>query len=248
MSRNLKPYLELKRDMLRAGLFSCSQVGFNIALGDLPRLRADFCALFTRVFAATERWVVPPMIREDWIPADSWDSPGSGQWVRTEPLGHVLTPLPAMHLFNRLRHHPASGSFHLSGWCCRQETDTLPLLRQVSFTIEERVQVGKTGVAELLGPIVFAKLAALAQQLELPVEETRNEGHEGACLSLQLPDTPEVPLAAFRNVDSRLLSAYDLDWAAADRVSCGVERWCLALIARHGTDPGNWPDLAKLQP
>ena len=248
MNSDLKPYLELKREMLRAGLFSCSQVGFNIAFGALPRLRADFAGLFARVFEATEHWDVPPLIREDWVPAGAWDNPADAQWVRTEPLGHVLTPLPAMHLLNRLRHHPGSGVFHLSGWCTRRETDTLPLLRQIAFSVEERIQVEQAGGPELHGPMVFESLVALAFEMELPVEEALIEGQEGACLNLQLPDTPNVPLAAFRDALPGLLASYGMDWAAVDRVSCGIERWCLALIARHGTDPASWPDIASLRP
>lgn len=245
MSNGLKSYLELKREMIRAGLFSCSQVGFNIAFGALPGLREGLAGLLAREFAAGERWDVPPLIRGDWIPGDAWDNPAEGQWLHTAPLGHVLTPLPAMHLFNRLRHHPQSGVFHLAGWCARQETDTLPLLRQISFCVHERVQVEQAGGPELRGPQVFARLVALAFELELPVQEAKMQGQEGAVLSLQLPDTPEVPLVAFRDVPAGLLQAYGMDWAKADRVACGIERWCLAVIARHGVDPDSWPELSR---
>lgn len=245
MDSALKPYVELKREMLRAGLLSCSQVGFNIAMGPLTGLRDGLSALFARVFAAGERWETPPLIRADWIPAGAWDNPGDDQWIRTTPLGHVLTPLPAMHLLNRLRHHPQAGTFHLSGWCFRQELDTLPLLRQVSFAVHERVQV-EEGSVEPTGSQVFAGLAAIAGNLDLPVREESVDGPAGARIILELPDTPVVPLAAHRRVQDGVLRSYGLERFAAHRLSCGIERWCLAIVARHGAGPAGWPDLGSV--
>lgn len=246
VSESIKPYLELKRAMLANGLLSCSQAGFNIAMGPLTELRRGLSALFARVFRAAEHWEVPVLLREDWIPPDTWTNPPPEQWVRSTPLGHVLTPVAAMHLFNRLRHHPSSGAFHLSGWCARQEADTLPLLRQISYFVDERVHVEEAEKGGLAGPLVFARLVAIALQLDLPVWEEKIEGQTGARITLSLPETPDVPLSTFRDFPAELLHAYQLDWAAADQVACGLERWCLAIIARYGVNASHWPDLGSL--
>jgi len=232
--------------MLERGLLSCSQAGFNIAMGPLTGLRRALSGLFARAFAAGEEWEVPVLLREDWIPAQAWGDPAESCWVRSAPLGHVLTPEPSMHLFNRLRHHRATGVFHLSGWCTRQEVDTLPLLRQVSFFVHERVQVAEAGKAGPSGPLVFAKLVAIALELDLPVREEKLDSQTGARICLALPETPDVPLTTFRDVAPELLRAYGLDWAVADTVSCGLERWCLAIIARYGVDASNWPAVGGL--
>jgi hypothetical protein len=144
-----------------------------------------------------------------------------------------------MHLLNRLRHHPASGTYGLSGWCARQESDTLPLLRQVTFLMHERVHVELQAGAELTGHSAFDRLYGAAMQLDLPVELSQRAGVE--CIDLVLPETERVPIASYRQLPPRLLEAYGLAWAVADRVGCGLERWCLAVIARYGTDCAQWP-------
>lgn len=235
-----KPYLELKRAMANAGLFSCSQVGFNVALGRLPDLRRGLQSWLGGMLEADSAWDVPPLIRADWIPRGAWDNPPEHQWVLTAPLGHVLTPAPAMHLLNRLRHHPSTGSTLLQGWCTRLEHDTLPLLRQLTFCMLERVDVRESAGA-LAGSAAFERVVAAARRLELPVELGEDQAVEGSCLRLVLPDTPAVPLASYRVLPADLLAAYGYTRMRADRVGCGIERWCLAVIARYGVDAARWP-------
>jgi hypothetical protein len=228
MKNPVKPYLELKRAMLGAGLLSCSQAGFNIAMGALPSLQDGLSSLITRLFDAAEHWVVPPLIRADWIPAGAWDNPAAEQWVHAAPVGHVLTPQPAMHLLNRLRHHPAPGTYGLSGWCARQESDTLPLLRQVTFLMHERVHVELQAGAQLTGHSAFDRLYGAAMQLDLPVELAAPASSHRRCC--------RRPSAYYsRPIASRPSWKPRAGWGGDPTGGCGLERWCPAVIA--GTAP-----------
>lgn len=241
------PYLTLKRALLSAGLLSCSQVGFNITMGPLAELKRNIAEWLCSLDPEAEAWETPALIRRDWVETGVWDNPPPDQWCEVQPFGHLLTPRPLMHLFNRLRHHPVEhGRFVLHGQCFRQEEDTLPLLRQVAFEAVEHVALDASGNAGTHSREVCAKLARQAQSWGLPVVANEHPSGLGTELALSLPETPQVNLVRLHVASPTLLSAYKMADYSVVTVGIGVERMCLAIVARFGVDPGGWPKLGGL--
>ncbi len=238
------PYIKYKRAIMSAGLLSCSQVGFNIAMGPLAELKRKVAQWLCSLNPAAEAWETPSLIRRDWVETSVWDNPAENQWCYAQPSGHLLTPRPLMHLVNRLRHHPVErGEFVLHGQCFRQEEDTLPLLKQIAFEAVEHVVVSRDSEQGRATEMVCEKLVSQAQSWGLPVVVDEHANGVGADLTLVLPDTPEVSLVRVHTAPANLLEAYKMAGYNVVTVGIGVERMCLAIVARFGVDPGEWPEL-----
>lgn len=242
----ISPYIELKHTLLIRGLLSCSQTGFHVAFDTLAELRERVRAWLAQREPAAARWDVPPLIRRDWVPENVWTDPPEAQWCREEPGGHLLTPVPLMHLLNYQRHHPVSeGTWRLAGVCVRDEAaeEMMPLLRQRTFTMLQYVRLVRGGGPRQWREELVGQLWAQAASWDLPVELATSapDAPSEAAICLALPETPRVALSRAVDVPVALLAAYGLGEVNVSTLGSGVERWCLALLARHGGDPANWP-------
>lgn len=241
-------YLPVKRRMISAGLLSCSQQGFNLAIGPLAELRCRLMDWVLALLPGAERWEVPPLIRSDWVERGVWDDPPESEWCREEPGANLLTPRPLMHLANRLRHHPVDfGQWVLNGVAVRHEDPeaTLPLLRQRAFMVQELAAVStKPEKLQGWGAGVMARMWEQALAWNLPVELRGAPGPpEEAALFLRLPAEQPLLLARSGSLRPEVLAAYGLTGQQFNYATFGPERWTLALMARHGVDPGGWPPL-----
>jgi len=236
-------YLPVKRACLGQGLFSCSQQGFNIAMGSLPGLRRRLGHWLAALDSNAEHWDVPHLIRRDWVARDVWRSPVEEQWCSEQPGGHLLTPRPLFHLLNRLKHHPLSGGvWLLRGECTRVEDPkrTLPLLLQRSFTM---VEIAALALPQALGIWREGLVEQFWEQAvawDLPVE--LDAGPDGAVsLCLVLAEEGHASLTRCWDVDESVMAAYGMADQQMAVLSSGLERWCLAILARHGPDAAQWP-------
>jgi len=244
----IPPYTQLKPEMRKARLFTCSEVGYNYAMGSLVSLRQQLQTWLASLEPGAEQWVVPPLLRADWVPTGVWQYPSDREWCREEPGGHMLTPLPLMYLLTRLKYHPVEqGSWLLSGWSTRNEANTLPLLRQRTFTVYEHVRLGSANETRTWAAQFIEQLWQQAVAWDLPVELLA-VGEQLGCeaeLTLRMPDTPAALLSRVFALPPQLKQAYQLAQEELVSVASGIERWCLAIIARHGADPASWPSISS---
>jgi hypothetical protein len=244
-------YQELKKSILKAGLLSCSEQGFNILRGPLAELAWALATHLGDLCEGTERWTTPLLLRRDWVIADAWHDPPPEQWCTEQPGGHLLAPRPLMHLLNRLRRHPQqSGAWLLSGPCVRNEQGTLPLYRQRAFTILEYAWLGEPHTVGHCQADVWDCVWELARGWDLPVDQVAGDDTLRASaadyaaewsLRLLLPDLDAVPLARATVLPLELCAAYGLAPQVVTTLGLGVERWCLAILARYGVEPAKWP-------
>jgi hypothetical protein len=238
-------YLELKPQLLRAGLLSCSQQGFNIARGALTHLRDRLWGRLATSISLDEVWDTPPLIRSDWVVRGVWQDPPEAQWLSASPGGQLLTPRPLMHLLSRLRWHPtAEGSWLLRGPAFRDEQDTLPLLRQRCFTLLEYVVLAADAPRQL--ETYFEILHHLLEQILLaagraPAALLQEDG--ALCTRLALPDTAPVTLLRGACVTDPVLRGYGLEQQVIGSVGLSLERLCLLVLAACGPDEAHWPRL-----
>jgi hypothetical protein len=239
-------YAVLKPALRRAGLFSCSEVGFNLALDPLARQQARVAAWLASAGPQVQGWAAPPLLRTDWA-VGAWHNPPPAQWCREEPGGHLLTPRPLLHLLNRLRWHPTdTGEWVLGSWCFRQEDPalTLPLLRQRAFYMVEHAWVGALTEAARWAAHELERWWELAVRLDLPVALSASEhARYDAAVLLELPDTPAASLAHAEVLPVAASGAYLKEGQACAAVGLGLERWLLALAARYGAHVEDWPEL-----
>ena len=241
-------YEPLKRAFLRAGLLSCSEQGFNITMGPLTGLRRNLVRWLESIESADELWEVPPLIRNDWVPRGVWRDPPEALWCQEAPSGHLLTPRPLFHLLNRLRHHPRDGGvWIISGQCTRDEDarQTLPLKHQRAFTMVEFVALAPAGALGVWMGELMEKLWNQAVAWDLPVDLSATEdGTAGMDLRLRMPEMEPLRLARGWQVPADVLAAYKIEGLRIAAIGCGIDRWCLAMLARHGVDPAAWPGIS----
>jgi len=246
-SAEVSAYEPLKRAFLRDNLLSCSEQGFNIMIGPLIELYRGLINWLESAESVDERWAVPAMIRNDWVPRGVWNDPPEELWCNEAPAGHMLTPRPLFHLLNRLRHHPVDGGIWvLSGVCTRDESSqaTLPLKHQRSFTMVEHAALAPHGALGVWMGEMMEQLYSQAVAWDLPVDLSATEnGDSHMDLRLRLPQMEPVRLARAWQIPAEVLAAYKVDDQQLAAVGCGVERWCLAILARYGTDARNWPQI-----
>ena len=235
----LPAYIEIKRAVIAAGLLSCSQAGFNIMLGPLAGLFEALKRHLCRLDPQASLWIVPPLLRPDWLPQGPLPPPGREQWCHEKPGGFLLTPRPLMHLLGRMRWHPEeSGGWVLSGQCARQETDTLPLRRQRVFSVAEYVWLGDEEWTYARLAATAERLLRLCQDWRLPVEMKAEDDDQSILLAL--PDTEPLKLMHATRISPAELSSYGIEERAVLTLSCGIERFMLAFLAAQGIEPRKW--------
>ena len=241
-------YLPLKRRMIGAGLFGCSQRGFNIAMGPLVGLRRRVEDALARIDPDALAWEVPTLIRSDWVHWKAWQDPAEDEWCFEQPGGNVLTPRPLLHLANRLSHHPVpEGTWLLSGDCFRNEDPdrTLPLLRQRSFRMLELVHLQDPAGNGDWPRRVLDHLWELFVKLDLPVTMVEvpatGRGHPDIEVRLQLRAAEQVSLVRSWELPMPLREAYRLGDRRIWTIGAGPERICLGIMARWGVDTSDWP-------
>jgi hypothetical protein len=259
----ITPYIGTKHQLFGAGMLSCSQVGFNIAIGPLARLHRRVQRMLARLQPEAEPWLTPPLLRADWAERGVWRRPPEEQWCREEPGGHLLTPRPLLHLLNRLRHHPVEqGAWRLNGGCVRHEQDTLPFYRQRCFSMVEHAWAGREEQVLHDCSRVLMALWKQAETWDLPVElnaavdplaDAEPDANFAAAgwpaavyplsIMLRLPEMPLLSLATAELIAPEVRAAYKLEGVHLASLGAGVERWCLALLVRYGVDPERWPEL-----
>lgn len=248
-SAEVTPYEPLKRSLLRDNLLSCSEQGFNILMEPLIGLRRGLTAWLEGVESADAYWEVPALIRNDWVVRNVWQDPPEELWCQESPSGHLLTPRPLFHLLNRLRHHPADGGIWvLTGTCTRDENSrlTLPLKHQRSFTMVEYAALAPGGALGVWMGELMERLYAQAVAWDLPVDLSATDGGEsGMDLRLRLPQLEPLRLSRAWQVPAKVLAAYGLEGLHLAAVGSGVERWCLAVLARYGTHAAQWPRIGE---
>lgn len=262
---SVAPYIDTKRALISAEMLACSQVGFNVARGALADLQQRVAGRLMLLQPGAEQWLTPVLLRPDWLERGVWRNPPDGQWCREEPGGYVLTPRPLMHLLNRLRHHPVQrGTWRLQGSCVRHEQDTLPLYRQRGFTMVEYAWSGADDQVRDALMRVLTRLWQLALHFDLPVTLASAGGADAALpadapdamwhipaaglplrLDLCLPELPPLNIATAEVIAPDVRAAYKLGALHVGSLGLGVERWCLALLARYGVDPERWPGLGS---
>jgi len=246
-SAEVSAYEPLKRAVLRDNLLSCSEQGFNILIGPLAELHRAMIDWLGSTESADERWTVPALIRNDWVPRNVWDDPPEELWCNEAPSGHLLTPRPLFHLLNRLRHHPVDGGIWvLNGVCARDESpgDTLPLKHQRSFTMVEHAALAPRGALGVWMGEMMERLYSRAVAWDLPVDlSATDNGDSHMDLRLRLPQMEPLRLARGWRIPANVLQAYQLTNQQLASIGCGVERWCLAILARYGIEKHNWPQL-----
>lgn len=248
-SAEISAYEPLKRAFLRADLLSCSEQGFHITFGPLIDLRRRLVHWLESIECADETWEVPPLIRNDWVPRGVWRDPPEKLWCQESPSGHLLTPRPLFHLLNRLRHHPRDGGvWILSGLCTRDEdpSQTLPLKHQRSFTMVEFAALAPMGALGVWMGELMEKLWNQAVAWDLPVDLSATENSPaGMDLRLRMPEMEPLRLARAWQLPPDVLSAYKIEGLQLAAVGCGIDRWCLAVLARHGVEPSQWPVIGS---
>ena len=237
-------YAEIKRQAIQNGLLSCSQQGFITAQGQLCSLISRQSKLLQAVLAEEQVWDTPPLIRRDWIEREAWENWLGHGLAAMVPGGHLLTPKPLAHLLNRLRHHSQDqSSWLLSGQAFREVEGTLPLHKQIAFSIVESVYAGGREAVWKHASDAFGKVAELAGELGLPVVlEERPDMFESR-LMLRFDELQPVPVCTVQILDNALGAAYGLQLQHFGICSASLERWCLAVMAGHGADPAGWPDM-----
>jgi hypothetical protein len=70
-----------------------------------------------------------------------------------------------------------------------------------------------------------------------------DDSGEGMDLRLRLGDGEALRLARGWLVPEELTRTYGLGRQRLAAVSCGIERWCLAVLARYGGHHDKWPQI-----
>jgi seryl-tRNA synthetase len=158
------------------------------------------------------------------------------------------------------------------GTCWRHEGDrTRPLERGWAFTMREIIFIGSHDDVEGFRQRMISAVLGLAEELELdPALEVATDPFfaptaRGKAIlqklkalkhELLLPVEPGRALAAasFNHHETFFGEAFDIRLpdgspAATGCVAFGIERWLLAFLVAHGTNPDGWPALrSELQP
>lgn len=192
--------------------------------------------------------------------------PAAAAAAALRPSATALQPAVCYHVYAALAGTSVAATrcCTVCGTCWRHEAGRFALLeRGWAFTMREIVCVGSAAdVAELRERAIEAA-TGLARQLGLrPVivqatdpffapstrgrallQQLRALKHE---LLLPLGDGRSTAAASFNDHAQFFGDAFDIRDgtgapAASGCVAYGIERWLLAVLVEHGTDPRNWP-------
>jgi seryl-tRNA synthetase len=188
------------------------------------------------------------------------------------PADAALPPAVCYHVYAAFAGRTLSTTQHVSaeGTCWRHEGDALrPLARGWAFTMRECVCLGdeESVAAFRARGIGWARALAASLALDASLEEATDpffrptaRGREllqrlkGLKQELRLPVGEGSIAAASFNLHERFFGdAFDIRLgdgspAASGCVAYGIERWLLAFLAAHGTQPRAWPTIPTAIP
>lgn len=230
--------------------------------------RADYFSCFPQWLTATAHLDVDDVALQR-VAADP--DPATAATRALRPGTTALQPAVCYHVYQALAGTVLDGPqcCTVSGTCWRHERGRFaPLERGWAFTMREIVCAGATTDVASLRARGMAAATALAEQLGLSsrieaatdpffapstrgrslLQRVKGLKHE---LLLPLGDGREVAAASFNDHAHFFGDAFDIRLddgrpAATGCVAFGVERWLLATLVAHGTDPRDWP-LRPLQ-
>jgi seryl-tRNA synthetase len=222
-------------------------------------------------FASFPQWLtLAAHLREDAASLERVarsDDPAAEARGACAPADAALPPAVCYHVYAALagRALGAASVVTAQGTCWRHEGDRLrPLARGWAFTMREGVCVGDADAAAGFRERGARRAVSLAESLGLDarLEEATDpffaptargrqlvQRLKGLKQELMLPVGGEAVAAASFNLHERFFGdAFDIRLgdgspAASACVAYGVERWLLAFLAAHGTDPRGWPAL-----
>jgi seryl-tRNA synthetase len=198
-------------------------------------------------------------------------SPAESARSALAPAGTALPPALCYHTYSALAGRMivagAPAVMTAQGTCWRHEgARLLPLERGWAFTMREIVCVGDARDVESFRQRGMRRVAALAEALSLHVElavasdpffaptargkallqRVKALKHE---LLLPIGSGRAIAASSFNNHETFFGEAFDIRLAdgspaSSACVAFGLERWLLAVLARHGSDPQAWPELA----
>ncbi|MEU8002228.1 hypothetical protein AB0B66_13780 [Catellatospora sp. NPDC049111] len=190
------------------------------------------------------------------------DRDGAVALTRTAPVTAVLTPAACHHVYHAHQGEQLPSATYVTtrNTCFRRESSYEPLRRQWTFAMREIVCLGTAEETASFLAEARASVDRFAVLIDLPVDWTsatdpffRPEQHPGHLLQRIQPVKHEatyggsLALASANLHHDHFGSAYGVtrDGAPATTacLAFGVERWLYALVDRHGTEPGGWPDL-----
>jgi hypothetical protein len=184
--------------------------------------------------------------------------------VRPQPI--ALQPAACYHVYARLADQTVDAPFCVSVRCTcwRHEGERFtPLERGWAFTMREIVCLGNASHVERFRLRTIAAAAGFAAKLGIPasieaagdpffaptargralLQRVKGLKHE---LRLSVGADSTTAAASFNDHEAFFGEAFrirlpDGAIAASGCTAFGVERWLLAFLVAHGTDPENWP-------
>ena len=199
-------------------------------------------------------------------------SPAEAARSALAPAGAALPPALCYHTYSALAGRTLAADTPVlmtaQGTCWRHEGGRLlPLERGWAFTMREIVCVGDAGDVEIFRERGMRRAAALADALGLDAElalatdpffaptargkallqRVKALKHE---LLLPIGGGRAIAASSFNNHETFFGEAFDIRLpdgspASSACVAFGLERWLLAVLARHGTDPRAWQESAR---
>lgn len=190
------------------------------------------------------------------------DASGAVALTGTAPVTAVLTPAACYHVYHAHRGEqlPAAAYVTTRNTCFRREPGYEPLRRQWTFAMREIVCLGTAEETASFLAEARAAVDHFARLIDLRLDWApatdpffRSERHPGHLLQRIQPVKHEATYGGSLALGSVNLhhdhfgSAYAITRdgvpATTACLAFGIERWLYALVDRHGTEPGGWPDL-----
>jgi seryl-tRNA synthetase len=224
---------------------------------------ADYFASFPQWLTATAHLGASDAVLEQVANADD---PADAAVSALQPCATALQPAVCYHVYAALHGQTltAPHTCTLSGTCWRHEVGRFaPLERGWAFKMREIVCVGGPGDVAELRSRGIEEATSLAHRLGLRhelvqatdpffaptargralLQRVRALKHE---LMLPLGNGRTVAAASFNDHAQFFGEAFNIKdadgaLAASGCSAFGIERWLLAVLVEHGTDPRNWP-------
>ncbi|MCP2322070.1 hypothetical protein HDA40_000577 [Hamadaea flava] len=189
------------------------------------------------------------------------DPAGSVVLTRTGPVTTVLTPAACFHVYAQRRGVQLAEAAYVTtrSTCFRREERYEPLQRQWSFAMREIVCLGTSAEAASFLTDTRTLADDFSRLVDLPLDWSpatdpffRPHLQPGFLMQrVQLVKHEAaygaLALASANRHHSHFGSTFGISRdgvpASTACVAFGLERWLYALVDRHGTDPGSWPDL-----
>ncbi|NUT22761.1 MAG: hypothetical protein HOV77_26635 [Hamadaea sp.] len=187
---------------------------------------------------------------------------GSVVLTRTGPVTTVLTPAACFHVYAQRRGTQLTEAAYVTTrtTCFRREQHYEPLRRQWNFSMREIVCLGTSDETTSFLAEARAQTDDFARRIGLPLAWApatdpffRPHRQPGFLLQRVQPVKHEamygsLALASANRHHDHFGSTFDINRAGVPVstacVAFGLERWLYAVVDRHGTDPGAWPEIA----